>query len=97
MEKSTFFEIYQELRTWGQSKETALKILAKLEGCKNGQVAGWVLATSSGASHKLIWLASPLQEKIMRAQSLNHVRFFAAPWTVALQAPLAMGFSKQEH
>ena len=28
---------------------------------------------------------------------LSHVRLFATPWTVALQAPLSMGFSKQEY
>ena len=28
---------------------------------------------------------------------LSHVRLFATPWTVALQAPLCMGFSKQEY
>ena len=32
----------------------------------------------------------------MCAQSLSPVRFFATPWTVALQAPLSMGFSRQE-
>ena len=26
----------------------------------------------------------------------SHVRLFATPWTVALQAPLSMGFSRQE-
>ena len=30
------------------------------------------------------------------AQSLSHVRLFATPWTVALQATLSMGFPKQE-
>ena len=29
-------------------------------------------------------------------QSLSHVRLFATPWTVAYQAPLSMGFSRQE-
>ena len=29
-------------------------------------------------------------------QSLSHVRRFATPWTVARQAPLSMGFSRQE-
>ena len=29
------------------------------------------------------------------AYSLSHVRFFATPWTVACQAPLSMGFSRQ--
>ena len=28
---------------------------------------------------------------------LSHVQFFATPWTVALQAPLSMGFSRQEY
>ena len=26
-----------------------------------------------------------------------HVRLFATPWTVACQAPLSMGFSRQEY
>ena len=29
----------------------------------------------------------------MHAKSLNHVRLFVIPWTVAHQAPLSMGFS----
>ena len=28
---------------------------------------------------------------------LNHVQLFAMPWTVARQAPLSMGFSRQEY
>ena len=28
---------------------------------------------------------------------LNRVQLFATPWTVARQAPLSMGFSRQEH
>ena len=27
----------------------------------------------------------------------NHVQLFATPWTVALQAPLSVGFSRQEY
>ena len=33
----------------------------------------------------------------MCAQSLSRVRFFATPWTVAHQAPLSMGFPRQEY
>ena len=29
--------------------------------------------------------------------SVSHVRLFLTPWTVALQAPLSMGFSRQEY
>ena len=31
------------------------------------------------------------------AQSLSHIRLFAAPWTVACQISLSMGFPKQEY
>ena len=33
----------------------------------------------------------------MCAQLLSRVWLFATPWTVAHQAPLAMGFSRQEY
>ena len=34
---------------------------------------------------------------ISSVQSLSHVRLFATPWTAAYQAPLSMGFSRQEY
>ena len=30
-------------------------------------------------------------------KSLNHVRLFATPWAVAYQAPLSMGFTRQQY
>ena len=33
----------------------------------------------------------------MHAESLSHARVFATPWTVALQVPLSMGFSRQQY
>ena len=33
----------------------------------------------------------------MCAQGLSSVRLFMTPWTVAHQAPLSMGFSRQEN
>ena len=35
--------------------------------------------------------------KCVRPQSLSHVRHFAIPCLVAHQAPLSMGFSRQEY
>ena len=35
--------------------------------------------------------------KEVKVKSLSCVRLFATPWTVALQAPLSMGFSRQEY
>ena len=40
---------------------------------------------------------SPIQYKFSSVESLSHVRLFATPWTVACQAPLSMGFSRQEY
>ena len=31
------------------------------------------------------------------AKAFSHVRLFATPWTVVRQAPLSMGFSRQEY
>ena len=28
---------------------------------------------------------------------LSHIRLFVTPWSVACEAPLSMGFSRQEH
>ena len=33
----------------------------------------------------------------LRAQSLSRVRLFVTPWTAARQAPLSMGFSRQQY
>ena len=35
--------------------------------------------------------------QIRSDQSLSRVRLFATPWTIARQAPLSMGFSRQEN
>ena len=33
----------------------------------------------------------------VKVKSLSHVRLFATPWSAAYQAPLPMGFSRQEY
>ena len=39
-----------------------------------------------------MWIRSSPQGKL-----LSHVRLFVTPWTVARQAPLLVGFSRQEY
>jgi len=36
-------------------------------------------------------------EERKKESVLSHVQIFATPWTVAYQAPLSMGFSRQEY
>ena len=38
-----------------------------------------------------------ISDQIRADQSLSHVRLLAIPWTAAYQAPLSMGFSRQEY
>ena len=40
---------------------------------------------------------STFLDSLKCVKSLSHVQLFATPWTVAYQAPLSMGFSRQEH
>ena len=44
----------------------------------------------------LMWSIILLKVKV-KVKLLSHVRLFATPWTVACQAPLSMGFSRQEY
>ena len=44
--------------------------------------------------HIHISLSTSLKVKM---KSISHVRLFATPWTAACQAPLPMGFSRQEY
>ena len=32
-----------------------------------------------------------------RLSHFSHIQLFVTPWTIACQAPLSMGFSRQEH
>ena len=48
------------------------------------------------------YLSNPLWNKTqcvkkVKVKSLSRVQLFGTPWTVAHQAPLSMGFSREEH
>ena len=45
------------------------------------------------------WVHFPLPHRLVKVKvnSLSRVQLFATPWTVAYQAPLSMGFSRQEY
>ena len=46
---------------------------------------------------KLEHFLTPYIKVKVKVKSLNRVRLFATPWTVAYQAPPSMGFSRQEY
>ena len=40
---------------------------------------------------------SPHETPLLPPRHFSHVRLFATPWTIAYQAPLPMGFPRQEY
>ena len=49
------------------------------------------------SSVSLVWSRMPQKFPWSEVKSLSRVRLFATPWTVAYQAPLSMGFSRQQY
>ena len=47
--------------------------------------------------HAFVSSSVPVRVMKMTVKSLSHVQLFATPWTVAYQAPLSTGFSRQEY
>ena len=45
----------------------------------------------------IVQFSYPCVAEWLNAQLLSHVWLFASPWTVAHQAPLSSGFSRQEY
>ena len=43
------------------------------------------------------WITTVSDHMLCCAESLSHVRLFTTPRTIARQAPLSMGFSRQEY
>ena len=69
----------------------------------------WTMACqaplSMGFSRQEYWSGLPFPSPVRKYEVsevselklLSRVRLFAVPWTVAYQAPLSMGFSRQEY
>ena len=57
-------------------------------------------AATAFQARTLEWVAISLSNAWkwkVKGKSLSHVQLFATPWTSAHQAPLSMGFSRQEY
>ena len=51
-----------------------------------------VLPSEPPGNHKVL-----TEQSVVNVKSLSPVQLFVTPWTVAYQAPLSMGFSRQEY
>ena len=75
-----------------------MKLKEKWEGkCHNRILLDYLTskvdpnASQNRRGHCWLWCS------LVRAKSLSHIQLFVTPWTVARQAPLSMGFSRQEY
>ena len=69
-----------------KSLQSCLTLCDPIPGILRARTLEWVAISFSNA-----W---KWKVKVM---SLSHVRLFVTPWTAAYQAPLSMGFSRQEY
>ena len=61
-------------------------------------MVGWLSASwHESISHIMFWWPHYAQDSVFVVLSLSHVPLFVTPWTVAHQAPLSVGFFKQEY
>ena len=66
-----------------------------IDGSPPGSPVPWILQ-----ARILEWVAilfSNAWKWKLKGKSLSHVRLLVTPWTTAYQAPLSMGFSRQEY
>ena len=66
-----------------------------IDGSPPGSPVPWILQART-----LEWVAisfSNAWKWKVKVKSLSRVRLFTTPWTAAYQAPLSMGFSRQEY
>ena len=73
------------------SSHTKLREICKREGCHTE----WISRKEKSRHHVLTHVCG-IWKNCMCAQLLSCVWFFVTPWTVACQAPLSLGFSRQE-
>ena len=73
-------------------------LLLRIEGAKGERwcYKNWVRAVATGEGC-LSGNCGSCKRLCMRAKFLSCVQLFETPWTVALQAPLSMGFPRQEY
>ena len=78
-----------------KSLQSCLTLCDPIDGSPSGSPVPGILQART-----LEWVAisfSNAWKWTMKGKSLSRVRLFTTPWTAAYQAPLSMGFSRQEY
>ena len=93
-------EVAQLCRTLSDPMDCSL-LGSSIHGIFQARVLEWgAIAFSQGGSREplcLLFLKSCGEIHITSMCVLSHVRLYATPWAVAHQAPLSVGFPRQEY
>ena len=84
---------------WIAAAAKSLQLCPTLGNSRDGSPPGSPVPGILQAS-TLEWVAisfSNVWKRKVKVKSLSRARLFATPWTAAYQAPLSMGFSRQEY
>ena len=90
-----FFGLNISAAVAAKSLQSCLTLCDPIDGSPPGSPVPGILQART-----LEWVAisfSNAWKGKVKGKSLSHVRLFATPWTAAYQAPLSMGFSRQEY
>ena len=68
-----------------------------IPGILQARALEWVAISFSNASKWKVKKKEKKRKWKVKMKSLSHVWLLATPWTAAHQAPLSVGFSRQEH
>ena len=82
-----------------KSEENLMKVKEESEkvGLKLKSQKTKIIASGPITSWQINGKTVKKKKKKVKVKSLSSVRLFAAPWTIAYQAPPSMGFSRQEY
>ena len=92
---SSAFHMMYSATVAAKSLQSCLTLCNPIEGGPPGSPIPGILQART-----LEWVAisfSNASKWKVRVKSLSHVQLLATPWTVAYQAPLPMGFSRQDY
>ena len=90
---SLIYELWR--RSEMKSLQSCLTLCNPIDGSPLGSPVPGILQART-----LEWVAfsfSNVWKWKVKVKSLNHVQLSSTPWTAAYQAPLSMGFSRQEY
>ena len=92
---SLLTELMREALLTAKSLQSCPTLCNPIDGCPSGSPIPGILQARS-LEWVVISFSNAWKWKV-KVKLLSHVRLLVTPWTAAYQAPLPMGFSRQEY